>query len=100
MATIKVKDQARLPYRSVSIAQINDALSTYEEDQTIVAGLTALKSAKNSEMTNWPTCVQCSGQGTIESKAIICPLCQGEGKTEKTYQPERGPVTGFTEVEL
>ncbi len=99
MATIKVAEQKKVSYRSLSMAQIEDALITYSEDQTAVSGLNAIKDAKTTEMDGWYTCTQCLGIGRLDNGSNVCPLCNGEGKTQNQWSPDRGPIISFTEIE-
>lgn len=97
---ILVKDQKKIPFQPLSMAQLNDALDTYRQNEEILTGLNAIKEAKAEEMSSWYNCAQCLGIGTIDDKANTCPLCKGEGKTEKMFTPDRGPVISFNEVEI
>lgn len=101
MAQVLVKDQERIKYTSISVAQINEALVTYGSNQSIAPGLTALKSAIIAAIEEAAPCVQCGGANatgkiTVAAVVYICPLCNGNTKTEGQYTPIYPPATGYS----
>jgi Zn finger protein HypA/HybF involved in hydrogenase expression len=102
MSRILKTQQTKVPYASVNVAQINEALVTYAADETIAAGLTAMKVEILADIEGSP-CPQCGGAqatGKITESAVeyICPLCNGMTKTEGQYLPVTGPVIGFDKI--
>lgn len=103
MSEILISQQNKIPYTSVSVAQINEALVSYAQDQTITAGLEALKTAIIEAIPDAAACPQCGGASatgkiTVGAVVYICPLCEGMTKTEGIYLPVTPPVIGFKTI--
>lgn len=100
---VLLRSQVLVKYESVNVAQVNEALVTYASNETIVAGLTALKDELIAAVPEAAACVQCGGaqaSGTITKSAVVyvCPLCEGMTKTDGTYVPVFGEVLGYNKV--
>lgn len=86
MSTVLIAEQEKLPYLPLqNVAQVNDAITTYTGNETIVAGLNAIKTAMIAAISNAKDCVQCTATGKVDAGANICPLCEGMTKTSGQY---------------
>lgn len=95
----------QIPYYSLNCAQIDEALTTYSGDSSIVTGLTALKTAIQGAISSATPCLQCSSTGTVDSATgwaisgslignkITCPLCEGQENTSGTYVIDKTKIT-------
>lgn len=100
---VLLRSQVLVKYESVNVAQVNEALVTYASNETIVAGLTALKVELLAAVPEASACVQCGGAqatGKITKSAVVyvCPLCDGMTKTDGAYLPVFGELIGFDKV--
>ncbi len=103
MSQILISQQKPVPYASVNIAQINEALVTYDANDIIKEGLEAMKTEILDSIQDPYNCPQCGGAqatGKITKAAVdyICPLCNGMTKTEGQYLPVTGPVVGYEPI--
>ena len=98
MSVILISAQVKKEYtEAINVAQINDALITYDGDTDITDGLEALKAAILAAIPDAADCVQCSHTGKVDAGANICPLCNGMTKTAGQYKI-KSLIEGFETV--
>lgn len=100
MATVNIKDQVKIAFSPINIAQINEALITYAASSVITDGLNELKNTILSGIDTPKDCVQCVATGKITVNAIdyFCPLCGGNTKTSGQYKVLYPAPIGFQTV--
>jgi hypothetical protein len=79
---VKLTAQTKKPYYTANVAQINDLLVIYAQNQSVADALNTIKTDLLATLADPKDCPQCTHVGKVDDGASVCPLCGGMTKTD------------------